>query len=153
MLGVLAMTATIVVLNAPPSRNAAQEEAETFAARLQKGMDDALFSGKPIRMEIDSQGYRFAHFENRRWRVKDDPALREASFKGSVIIKIEAEQAAIKNVQMLDGDMVEAQKKHFVHLDPIGVSTPVTVRFGNIPEQVTVVLSGNGKIRVVRDDN
>ena len=66
-IAVIGLAAGAVVLSMPDPRPAVGVEAEQFAARLARAREEAIMTNRPVAVEADASGYRFAQFDGTAW--------------------------------------------------------------------------------------
>ncbi|MEC8457048.1 MAG: GspH/FimT family pseudopilin, partial [Pseudomonadota bacterium] len=66
-IAVIGLAAGAVVLSMPDPRPAVGVEAEQFAARLARAREEAIMTNRPVAVEADGSGYRFAQFDGATW--------------------------------------------------------------------------------------
>jgi type II secretion system protein H len=153
---ILALASSVVLLNAPPARPEARDDAERFAAKLMLAFDQAIARGAAIRLTIDSSGYGFEMMSEGEWRAMDEPrALARKAFDRRTTAIVEIEDAAAENARRLnggedaDGDEDEAARR--IPLDPLGAQTAFSVRFSSPAGAWLVRVSENAEIEVAQN--
>ncbi len=150
-IAVLALVATVVALNAPPQRSAAQEEAEQLAARLKLAIETAVLTGAPLRLEIDQSGYAFLRRRGGAWEQTGRQSLAGGRFSVPVEIDLGSAGRSHENERFLNAAYAaeEEDDTHHVLIDPLGTSTPFSVLIGGV-NAVAVSLSSEGEIEVMK---
>ena len=129
VMGILALGATIVIVNAPPQREPARAAATAFADMLRGAVDDAVVSGDVLRLEIASQDWRLARFADGEWtasKTSDDDLL------AGMLLRAEVDDPARSNRQALTGARAARRERDApvtIPVDPFGAMPGFTVRF------------------------
>ena len=146
VMAILALTASIVILSAPPARGPAKDEAERFAARLVAATEESVMSGKILRLDLSPTEYRFLVFRDGAWKPASERAfLAPRQVSGNVLATIEIEDPALAN------ETARASREDPVRrilLDPIGVAVPFTVDFADRNERWRVERGADGVVMV-----
>lgn len=150
-LAILAFTSAIIVFNAAPPRDAAQDDADRFAAKLQLAREQAILQGAPIEVEINASGYRFLSYDGEEWREIAAPGLAPERFRAAVVIDTAGVDPSLANERFLNtaGLPQEEQSTFRVPIDPIGAAAPLIVQFTG-GRGAMVALSENGDLSVIR---
>lgn len=143
VLAVLAFAVGVAVVNAPPPRSAAQEEAERFAARLVAASENAASSGLPARARLEGSGYSFERYDGDGWRV--DRARHALPAK----INLEASPRSAAQANAARDD---ARAPQWLMLDPIGMTDAYEVAFSDGRGRWLVSIDTAGRVGVARDD-
>src|SRR5690606_10444240 len=64
---IIGVAAGAVVLSMPDPRPSVGEDAERFAARLQRAREEAILSNRTMAVEATPGGYAFSAFDGARW--------------------------------------------------------------------------------------
>lgn len=149
VLGLIALFASIVALNAPPPRAPARLEAERFAARLDAAFAAAVASGAPVRLDIDAAGWSFRTFDESGWtEPKGAPALAPQRFGRDVAATVLSVDASSANERAETKDKKDATQS--VVIDPLG-GDGATVAFAGGGARWIVTLDPQGAVTVTRD--
>lgn len=152
VLTILALAASVVVLNAPPSRPQARDAAERFAARLQSSFDAAVVDGTAYRLEIRPSEYRLAQYRNNEWR----PVYRETVAGGDddIILRAEIKDASADNALALNGGAMQREDKDKtsfdIPLDPFAGVPSAEIHFESRRGDWTVAMAADGTISVAQ---
>ena len=147
-MGILALAATIVLVNAPPRQSEARVAAGEFANALITALDNAVVAGGVYRLEIGSASWRIAVLEGRDWtefRRGGDDDMR---------ITLDVEEAAESNMMALTGKRLERRERDapaIVSIDPFGDAPPFLLRFGDGRENWIVRHDEAGAVRTERE--
>lgn len=148
VVGLIALFAAVVVLNAPPPRAGARTEAERFAARLDAAFVAATGSGSPLRLDIDRAGYRFSTYADGKWTAAAG-RLAPAAFDRTVAVSVVGGDPATRNdARRGDGD--EKDDSRSVVIDPLGGDAGAFAFEGGGARWV-VTLDALGAVKVARD--
>ncbi len=148
-LAVLGMTAAIVVFNAPQRRSVAQQQAQTFAARLQLAQETVILTGTPLRLDLDAKGYEFFRFEEGEWRSKISELPPGGKFLVHVDLQVGASDSTYENQRYLGAKYAEETENRYVLIDPIGAVTPFSVLFSG-EDPITVSMKSTGVVQIGR---
>jgi len=145
---VLAFVASLALLNAPPRRSLAQEEAETFAQRLQLTVDRAVLSGTPAMLSIDQERYQFLTFSGGEWRPE---AKSQTGGRFRSLIRVEHlnSDPTLKNEARLNPSNDEKKDIIVFRIDPIGGGSSFSVHFGTA-NNVSVTINNIGAVSMER---
>lgn len=69
---IIGLAAGAVVLSMPDPRPSIGEDAERFAARLQRAREEAILANHAVAVDVTSAGYGFAAFDGVEWRPLND---------------------------------------------------------------------------------
>lgn len=69
---IIGLAAGAVVLSMPDPRPSIGEDAERFAARLQRAREEAILTNQAVAVDVTSVGYGFAAFDGVEWRPLND---------------------------------------------------------------------------------
>lgn len=153
---ILALASSVVMLNAPPSRPEARDDAERFAARLTLAFDEAIAGGDALRIRFDPKGYSFEKLTDGDWEVVEDvAALSPRALHGRTGLVVEASDAANGNARALGDDEPEDEDAEkgvsTIALDPLGAQTPFRAVFSSADGVWTVKVDETGSVRVNND--
>ncbi|MCB2098659.1 MAG: GspH/FimT family pseudopilin [Parvularculaceae bacterium] len=155
---IIALAASVVMLNAPPSRPDVRDDAERFAARLMLAFDEAVAADRVLRLDFDAAGYEFAQLDEGDWKPVDDiAALARHAFHRRTSALIEVEDAANANAFALGDDVDQENEEETddglstIILDPLGAQIPFRVKFSSADGVWTVVVDETAKVSVTND--
>ncbi len=147
-MGILALAATIVLINAPTRRSEARSAATEFSGALTAAIDDAVVAGGVHRLEVTADKWRIARFEDEDW--KD---FRRSDTQGAVQFSIEVEEAAESNISALTGERPQQRGRDepsIISIDPFGDTPAFSVQFRSEQESWTVRHNEQGDITTER---
>lgn len=149
VLAILALAASVVVLNAPPAADGARVEAERFAARVDAAMAFSLATGAPVRLAATPADYRFERYAKGQWTVLEaegPPGPRALSRE--VVLAVETQDAAFANAAPAEAG--EDEMRRYLILDPAGIGDAFAVVFSDGEQTWRVEIDHAGKITVAR---
>ncbi|MEM8772953.1 MAG: prepilin-type N-terminal cleavage/methylation domain-containing protein [Pseudomonadota bacterium] len=153
---ILALAATIVIMNAPPARDPMRAVATSFANDVRAAIDDAVISGAGVRFEFEPSAYYIARFQDGEWKrvaQTTNNAAQKAISEGDLLIRIEIDDPAKSNAAGLSGGTAPRQKKSeptIVPIDPYGDMPSFTATFQRGRSVWSVRRAGNARIEVRR---
>ncbi len=126
---IIGVAAGAVVLSMPDPRSSVGEDAERFAARLQRAREEAILSGRPVAVEAAACGYAFSAFDGERWTpLRDGPFGDEPWSDGVVAVPVEPPLR--------------------LTFDPTGVAEPARVVLSRDGRSVAVAVDGAGEVSI-----
>lgn len=126
VLAIVGLMSAVVVFAMPDPRGGLAGEAETFAARAKAARDQSIIDARPIRLEVDAGGYRFARQTRGRWLPFGEKPLRPAAW----------------------GEGVRANAIS-VDFDPTGIAVPQSqVILQRGAERVSIAIGADGGVHV-----
>jgi len=158
VLAIVALVASVAVLNAPPPPNDARREADRFAARLQAASQQAIMTGAVIGLDVSAQDYRFYIYNRGAWTLADDARLAPGRFPADVSIMVEVSgQTESNETESNEQGGVEREGDDdtpapVIFFTPTGETTPLHLRFSARRRFWTLDLNSSGKVSVARDD-
>ncbi|MEQ1931926.1 MAG: prepilin-type N-terminal cleavage/methylation domain-containing protein [Parvularculaceae bacterium] len=150
VMAILVFAASLIVLNAPPVRAQAKEEAERFAARTRAAWEDSVVQGTAAAVAVSNNAYKVERFVGGKWQV--EPSGRpfsERRMPPGVAILAKIDDPALKNEASAAGK--DDKKPARIILDPIGLTTPFRVEFRDGRERWVVRNLPDETIMVERD--
>ena len=147
---IIALTASVVALNAPPPTGKARLEADRFAARMQLAAEQAVMTGALIGLELTPSSYRFFRYERGDWRAIDTRQMQEGIFPADVAVAFELADLSRKNEEQQEVSVDEAIAAPNVLFSPTGETTSLTVDFRSRRARVSLILDDAGELEVVR---
>lgn len=161
VVAILALASSVVLLTAPPLRPKVRDDAERFAARLTMATDGAISSGESVRLSLNPAGYEFQRFDGEKWEAPgDNKMMARVPFDARTTIAADIVDAANDNAMALgvadDTPVITDEEKeddnaYHLALDPLGVQTPLVVRFTSADGAWIVRLDEIGAISVRQD--
>lgn len=152
-MAILAFAASVIVLNAPPARSRAKEEAERFAARVSAAWEDSVIEGRTASVALAEGAYRIERFSGGEWRAEaGGRRFSERRMPPEVLIIAAVEDPAVKNARMSRDEEDDEARPTRIVLDPIGLTTPFRVEFRDRRERWVVRNRPDETIVVTRDE-
>lgn len=148
-MAILALAATIVIINAPPRQSAARTAALEFGDALRIADDQAIVAGGVHRLEISNGNWRITRLENEEWTL-----YREAASADGMTLSVDVEEIAKSNLSALTGERGEKRDRNaptIVAVDPFGDAPAFELRFRGDRESWSVRRSASGEIKMVRE--
>jgi general secretion pathway protein H len=147
VMAILALTASIIVLSAPPPQGPAKAEAERFAVRLIAASEEAIIAGKALRLDLSPTDYRFLAFAEGEWKpVAGAAFLAERRISSDVLATIEIEDPALANEAPATRPQDDPVRR--ILLDPVGLVVPFVVDFADRNERWQVRQGADGRVEV-----
>lgn len=126
---IMGVAAGAVVLSAPDPRPSVGEDAERFAARLQRAREEAILSNRAVAVEASAGGYAFAAFDGERWSpLQEGPFWREPWSEGVVAGPVEPPLR--------------------VTFDPTGAAEPARLVLSRDSRSIAVAVDGAGEVSI-----
>lgn len=148
VMAILAFAASVIVLNAPPIRSPAKEEAERFAARLRAAWEDSVIEGDAAAVSLGESEYRVERFVSGKWAPAEaGRRFSERRMPQSVVMVATVDDPAAANERKAEDEDGPVR----VILDPIGLTTPFRVEFRDSRERWIVRNLPDETIVVARD--
>ena len=94
VLVLLALASTAVVLNLP-APDPLREPAQRLAARLQHAQSLAVTGNRPLRLQLDNQGYVFQQREQGQWLPIEQPALAAQAWPATTTLSFNGQPADV----------------------------------------------------------
>ena len=148
---ILALTASVVVLNIAPPSNKAKDAADIFAAKLNAAAEQAIMTGSLIGLEYDENGYAFYLYDRGAWKESDDFRLGAAAFPGDVSVAFTQTEPAKKNEQTDDKPRDNDAPAPTVFFTPTGETTALIAEFKTRRGDMSVTLDRAGNIKAARN--
>lgn len=148
-MAILALAATIVIINAPPQQSTARTGADEFSIALQNADDGAIVAGGVHRLEISAEKWRIARFENREWAP-----YWESTAADGLTLTVDVEEIAQSNLSALTGERGEKRKRNapvIIAIDPFGDAPPFALQFRGDRESWSVQRLADGDIKMARE--
>jgi general secretion pathway protein H len=125
-IAVIGLAAGAVVLSMPDPRPAVGVEAEQFAARLARAREEAIMTNRPVAVEADGSGYRFAQFDGATWTPLNGVFTPRTWAEG-----VAASAGPVRIV-----------------FDPTGIADPAQVRLSRDEQVRTISIDGAGEVSI-----
>ena len=152
---ILAFAASIVVINAPPSRPSDKRDAERFAAKVAAAFEHSLFTGQRYRLEYAAGEYRFQTYRGGEWSGQGLPDFMTGQrLDQNTRLTITAENETYPNYEAITGaraPLEEDEEVVVIDLDPLGGASPFVARFARGPRGWLVEVAADGAIEVSRE--
>lgn len=84
VLAVMGLLAGVAVWRWPAGDGQVRADAVALSSRIAAARDQAILSGRPLALELDSAGYRFVARGAEGWQPVAEPALRERRWSNGV---------------------------------------------------------------------
>lgn len=123
---IIGLAAGAVVLSAPDPRPSVAEDAERFAARLDRAREEAILSNRPVAVATTAEGYGFATFDGAQWAPLSAGPFGDESWSEGVSTS----------------DPVR------VVFDPTGVADPATVTLARDGHESRISVDGAGEVAI-----
>lgn len=149
---IIALSAGVVALNAPPPTNMARVEADRFAARVNAASEAAVLNGSLIGLELTEAGYKFFQYERGEWRPAENARLRGGVFPADIAIAFEAPESARRNEDTDEPKRTDETPAPTVFFSPTGETTALEVNFRARRKHITLLLDNAGELKVMRND-
>ncbi|WDI31247.1 type II secretion system minor pseudopilin GspH [Hyphococcus flavus] len=153
VLAIIAMAASVVVLNAPPPARAVDDASEKLAARIDFAAAYSVTAGVTLGLEYSESGYRFLTYRRGEWSELTDPEFAAQSFPADIAVAFAEEAPAKKNERDEQREEDEDKPNPAIRFTPTGETTPLEVRFQSARGSAIVVLDNVGKVRISKDKN
>lgn len=129
VVAIIGLAAGAVVLSVPDPRPSVAQDAERFAARLDRAREEAILSNRPVVVEATPAGYGFSVFDGARWStLSDGPFGPETWTVGTTVA------SAAGPVRVV--------------FDPTGVADPAALTLTRDGHSRTVTVDGAGAVRL-----
>ena len=152
VMSILALTASVVILNAPPSKPPARVAAEAFAMRVQAALADAVIENAPYLLEIARSEYLISRFKDGEWEALSHMAVGSA--KDDIAFHVETNSAASDNTIALNGVAKSARSGEgeavLATLDPYGGDASILAHFESRRGNWIVSVAPDGAVKVER---
>ena len=152
MLLIIALTASVVALNAPPPAGKARLEADRFAVRLQLAAEQAVMTGTLIGLELTPSSYRFFRYERGDWRLINAEPLQDGVFPADVAVAFELADLSRENEEQQEVTVDESVAAPNVLFSPTGETTSLAVDFRSRRARVSLALDDAGELEVMRHE-
>ncbi len=155
VLVILGLVSSVVLLNAPPSREVVERDASRFASNVRTALDEMVMTGAAYRLVVDSTGYGFQRYIEGKWTADGiDRLFARIEFDRGVTAVAAIEDAALANARAL-GDEPRTDKEEedltIIRLDPIGPPATFSVRFISAEGAYVASLGADGEMSVKQD--
>ena len=152
---IVALSASVIVLNAPTPPGKEREAAEQFAAKLGIASQLSITSSTLIGLEVTETGYAFYDYRSGEWEPAGDRQLRPGEFSADVAVDIEIADSVMKNkVAEIEEEGGEEDTPHpSVFFSPTGEVTPLSATFATRRGARIVELTENAELEVRRGDS
>lgn len=149
---IIAMMASVVALNAPPSPGKARTEADRFAVRLNMASEQSVMTGSLIGLELSATGYRFFRYERGEWRKDGLAPLKDGDFPADVVVEYDLPEPARRNEEAEPDHNDEGAPAPNVFFTPTGETTALDVDFVSRRARMKLSLDHAGGLKVIRND-
>jgi general secretion pathway protein H len=149
---IVALMASVVVLNMPPPASQARTEADMFAARLNAAAELAITTGSMIGLELDADGYKFYRYDRGVWNESAERRLAFGAFPPDMGVDFTLVEPAKKNEVTDDKPRDKDLPAPSIFFSPTGETTPLSVDFSTRGAVRSVNLDASGNVRTGRND-
>lgn len=155
VLAIIAMIASVVVLNAPPPVSDVERASEKLAARIDFAATEAITAGVTIGLETSEAGYRFLKFDRGEWREMTGPRFRPHAFPADFAVEFDVKEAAKKNEPEEKRTEKDEEKRPdpAIRFSPTGETTPFAATFKERRGTAIVSLNAVGEVTVSTGDD
>lgn len=152
---IIALSASVVALNAPPPASRAGVEADRFAVRINLASEQAVMTSALIGLELTPSAYRFFRYDRGDWKPIDSGKMRDGVFPADVAIVVELPDAPRRNEPLEESDKDDdaSDASPNILFSPTGETTAVKVDFQARRARVSLLLDDTGGLKVVRHDD
>jgi general secretion pathway protein H len=126
---IIGLAAGAVVLTMPDPRPSAGEDAERFAARLQRAREEAILTNRTVAVEATAAGYAFSVFDGAGWSPLAEGPFRAERWSDGVTAA-----------------PVEPPLR--VSFDPTGAAEPAQLTLTRDGRGVRVAVDGAGEVSI-----
>jgi prepilin-type N-terminal cleavage/methylation domain-containing protein len=148
VMSILALGASVVLLNAPPSQPPARTAAENFAAQARAAFAAAVIEGASYKMEIRELEYAVWRYNDGEWRRTSRISVGGPS--DDIIFRVEITDAAAANALALNGESENLTNRSGEPLafpiDPLGGGPSAIAHFESRRGDWAVLIAPNGAI-------
>ena len=124
---ILGLAAGAVVLSVPDPRPSVAQDAERFAARLQRAREEAILSNRAVAVEVSTTGYGFSVFDGAVWSpLQEGPFRTEPRAEGVAVV-------------LTDPPLRLA-------FDPTGAADPAEIALSRDGRRIGVSVDGAGEV-------
>ncbi len=148
---ILALAATIVIVNAPPTRSPSRTAADEFAQTLRGAVDLAIINGENYRIEVLPGAWTLAKLTDGVW---SSVAATPEDDVGEVLLRIDVEDAAQSNALGLYGKRPDRRGRDepvLVPIDPFGDTYSFALSFQYNRDVWIVRSADDGTIEVAQE--
>ncbi|MEL6365044.1 MAG: GspH/FimT family pseudopilin [Pseudomonadota bacterium] len=150
VLVLLGLVGGAVMLTIPTGESEVRKEAREIALRLRAASEEAIVSGRPVGLDIDGTGWRFATYAERAWYPVAAGPLRPGRFSASAAVIHDG--APVEPIgEDADGENLTVALPRFL-FEETGVAPVLEVRLEDRGEVWIVETDGVGGAEVRRAD-
>ncbi|WP_425408603.1 type II secretion system minor pseudopilin GspH [Hyphococcus sp.] len=148
VLAIIAMIASVVVLNAPPARSDIDRASEVLAARTAFAADEAITAGITVGLSVTESGFRFLQYDDGEWSETSKPQLRPYTFSANYAVSFDAQETAAQNERSESPRDEERRPEPEIRFTPTGETTPFTMTFRSRRGTAAVSLNDAGEVKL-----
>ncbi|MFA7647308.1 MAG: GspH/FimT family pseudopilin [Phenylobacterium sp.] len=128
---ILGLLSGVIVMNLPDANGRLGDEADAFAARLQRAQEEAILVNRPVEVVVDASGYRFRSQRRGEWTALTERPFTPAYWGEGVGVQVRS-----------------ADGRSGVRFDTTGAATPTEVRLRRRERRVTIAVDGQGQVKI-----
>ncbi len=141
-LGIVALTASAVLLMSPGADSRLRAALEKMAARIDLAADESVMMNRQLAFVATRDGYHFERLDEDGWRrLETIPALGFQPWPGGDAPDFETADTS---------ESEEGATHRLSRFDPLGGATPMLLRFGSGEEGWSVEIDDQGAVHVER---
>lgn len=137
LLVVLALTGLLgsaVLLTMPTPRSAVTRDADALAAQLQRAQQEAIVTGRSVRVQLDASGYRFVQQSLDGWTAMHEVPFRPRQWHADVTLLLPRSDAV-----------------QWLRFDPVGQAEPAQLTLQGDGRRADIDIAMGGHIEVRHD--
>lgn len=127
----MGLLGSVVMLTRPPQASLLRQDAERLAAQLQRAAQEAILSGRAVRVRLDAGGYAFEQDGHAGWQPIAEPPFRRRDWDEGVALRSAGR----------DG-------RQTLGFDPLGAATATEVALARGDAQLTIRVAADGKVQL-----
>lgn len=129
---IIALLASVVVLNLPDPRGRLIDGAERFAARARAAQTAAIVESRDMALWVSPTGYGFERYAEGAWAPVADPAFEDRAWPEGAAVSVPASETGRTRVVF----------------DATGLNEPLDVSLARDGERIGVAIGADGTIDV-----
>lgn len=143
---IIALVAVSVTLSFQTGSDPLKREADRLAVRLHQASQEAIVTGQPVGMRIDSRGSTYAfmtYVDGRWWPVRDHPTLAPHTMD-------EAFRVTLTSGVVLETD-APTEVLPLFWFDPAGVTEPFELSVSTNMDRIDIAWLAAGRLEIRED--